>query len=533
MVACRRAPGTGVIATSLVAAAVLLAPRVPALVRDSTRTEQVVLGASAAFALWIVLLVLLSDVTALSWLGVQSRFVGGVTLAVPVLLVLLVPALTPASRLIDQLLGLVAVVLAAGAVYGVVQYAGLDPMPWAVGGAAVIVIGLLRLEDRRWQGWFLAAVRAGGVVAGSAAVAVGAAIGDGNGIARVSFWRTATRMWADAPVTGQGVGRFESNYRTFRAPDEVTALGATERDLPVDTAHHLLFDLAANAGTPAVLLWLTVLVGTGLLLRHGWVSGDGPEQVRFLALAAAMGAYTVQSAISLPIITTVYLGWLLIGLTVAASMAARREREQRGRRSKGKGAKAGGRRGSGRGRTGGRRAATSRADIAAGVLALVAAVGVAVPAYDVWLTTNDLGRGRSAVSQQRPDIGLALATSATERTGWWPETWHLASEAARAAGDDGQALFAAEQAISADPLDRPGRFLQIEVLQPDEMDAVGELLAELRALDPDGLDLHLDVLRFARAVDDDALAREVADIVAQVIDEDHPRWEQLKALRAG
>ena len=47
-------PRLGVIATSLVAAAVLLAPRVPALVRDSTRTEQVVLGASAAFALWIM-----------------------------------------------------------------------------------------------------------------------------------------------------------------------------------------------------------------------------------------------------------------------------------------------------------------------------------------------------------------------------------------------------------------------------------------------------------------------------------------------
>ena len=42
-------------------------------------------------------------------------------------MVLIVPALAPASRLIDQLLGLVAVVLAAGAVCGVVQYAGLDP----------------------------------------------------------------------------------------------------------------------------------------------------------------------------------------------------------------------------------------------------------------------------------------------------------------------------------------------------------------------------------------------------------------------
>ena len=149
----------------------------------------------------------------------------------------------------------------------------------------------------------------------------------------------------------------------------------------------------------------------------------------------------------------------------------------------------------------------------------------------MFLTSSDLGNAISAVSAEEPEIALARATSATERSPWWPDAWHLASQAASALGDLQRAGAAAAAAIDADPLDLRGRLLLIEVDRLRDAEAVGDHLAELRELDPNGLDLHLEVLRHAREVDDEALAREAASIVEQVIDETHPRWEVLVELR--
>lgn len=493
-------------------------------------------------------------------------------------------------REFDLWLGALTVVLAASVLYVLVQWAGLDPMPWAVsrggspvgfygntncvgavlclatplawwlwtrgrtwrvpaaalamaswvgmyaasvrlgavaalGAAVVIAIGLVRVADRRWQGWFIAAVPAGGVLAGTAVVAVAAAFGDRNGVARISFWQTSLRMGADAPLLGQGVGRYEPRYRLMRAPEEVTALGATPRDLPVDTSHNFLMDLLATAGVPAALLWFVVLVGTGLLLRRGWLSQDGSTRIRFLTLAASLGAHSVQAAISVPIVTTVYLGWFLIGLTLAASLLLERNTNATGRA--GRRGRHGTRGGRGRKRSQG----VDRADVVSGIVAGALVLAVAVPALNVWQTSRDLGPAANAISREATDAALPFALSANERSPWWPEPWHLTSQAAIGEGDVALAREAAERAIEIDPLDRRGRYLLIEVDESEGLEGVGEQLRQLRSIDPNGMDLNFDLLRYARAVGDADLAEEAVQILEQVIDEEHPRWQELEGLR--
>ncbi|MFP4150236.1 MAG: tetratricopeptide repeat protein, partial [Nitriliruptoraceae bacterium] len=153
-----------------------------------------------------------------------------------------------------------------------------------------------------------------------------------------------------------------------------------------------------------------------------------------------------------------------------------------------------------------------------------------IPAFSVWSTTVDLGTSATALAEGRTDIALVAGRSAAERSPWWPEPWHSTSRAARQAGELAEARAAAERAIAADPLDRQGWFLLIEIDQTEDLDAVGEHLAELRQIDPNGLDLHLNVLRYARATDDDDLAQQAAAVIEQVIDEDNPRWEEYQTL---
>jgi len=270
---------------------------------------------------------------------------------------------------------------------------------------------------------------------------------------------------------------------------------------------------------------LAVLVTLGLLLRRGWLEAAAAGQVRFLALAAAVGAHTVQASISVPIVTTVYLGWFLAGLTLAASLTVRRDAAGSSMRRKA-------RRPSNRKKRGKKGSSIDTVQVVAAVAAGVIAVVLAIPAWQIYSTSGDMGLASSAVGRDAPEVALPAARAASERSPWWPEAWHLTSRAARQDGDVELATTAAQQAVEADPLDRDGRYLLLMLAEEaGDTDAVMQQLAGLRETDPHGFQLHIDVLRFARGIGDEELAGEAATVVERAIGPEHPRWSEFESLR--
>src|SRR6056297_2341527 len=136
-------PRLGFITVTSAALFVACAPAYKPLVAKLDPVARALLAVSAAYALWVVVTTLVGDVPRLSVIGQQSRFVGSAALVAPVVLVAVLPVILPDTRQIDRVIGVFAAMIAAGGVYGVVQYLGLDPMPWAVpfGGRPVSFFG--------------------------------------------------------------------------------------------------------------------------------------------------------------------------------------------------------------------------------------------------------------------------------------------------------------------------------------------------------------------------------------------------------
>lgn len=575
-------PRLSVVAVGAVVLLATTAPELPGLFARLPREARWLVLAALAFVLWVLLSVVFSGVPRLSLLGQQSRFVGGVALVAPVLLVPSLPVVVPTLRQWDRVLGLLAAMIAAGALYAVVQFLGLDPMPWAVpfggrpvsffgnsnfvgavlclgvplavwiwtrgglwrsasvalliavvwailaaqvrlgmvaaaAGLAVTLFVLARLPWPRLQTGLVAAVPIGGVFAGLGVVAIGAAIGDRNGLARVSFWQTAGRMWAEAPLLGQGIGRFEPAYRRVRTPSEVTVGGVVDHDLPVDSSHAFVIDLAATGGTPAVLLWLSVLVLTGLLLARLLVNAQGwVPRVRVATLSGMLGAHAVQSSVSVPIITTVWLGWFLVALTLALVAVHEAPRARRGAKSR-------------RSRV---RRRWTRTELVAVGLAVVLALPVALSALRLFNSTRDVGTSRVMQSAEQFEAALPAAQSAAQRTPWWPQAWHETSRSAVGTGDTDLGLEAAVQAVEIDDSDRLGLLLlrDIDSQVRSEADAL-VWYEQLLLGDPNGLDLNLDVLRVARNVGDDDLAEGAIEVLDQILEPGYPQWELYVSLR--
>ncbi len=114
----------------------------------------------------------------------------------------------------------------------------------------------------------------------------------------------------------------------------------------------------------------------------------------------------------------------------------------------------------------------------------------------------------------------------------WPNRGRLRGTAATQ-GEPDLARTAAARAVTADPMDRRGRYLTMEVEQDEDITALGALLLELRRLDPNGLDVHLDLRRYACLVEDPDLALTAAEVLEQVIEAEHSLWPEIESLRTG
>ncbi|HVS19855.1 MAG TPA: putative O-glycosylation ligase, exosortase A system-associated [Planctomycetota bacterium] len=75
---------------------------------------------------------------------------------------------------------------------------------------------------------------------------------DGSAQGRLAAWRTAIRMASDNPIFGVGLYRFQEEYRTYAATPDETARAT----------HNAYLQIWAECGTPALLMYLFLLVGS-------------------------------------------------------------------------------------------------------------------------------------------------------------------------------------------------------------------------------------------------------------------------------
>ena len=68
---------------------------------------------------------------------------------------------------------------------------------------------------------------------------------------RVQYWQSSSRMIADHPIVGCGIGNFREYYTQYKLPTASESIA---------DPHNLFFEIATNAGLPALLCFIALLV---------------------------------------------------------------------------------------------------------------------------------------------------------------------------------------------------------------------------------------------------------------------------------
>ena len=408
----------------------------------------------------------------------------------------------------------------------------------ATAGAIAFALSLPVTRWRQLQSWLIAAIPTATVFAGLGVVWVGfRLLEDRTSLAREGYWSAAVPMWADNALVGVGVGRFQAFHRFYRPESAVIEQG---RDATVDSSHAWLLDLLATTGTPGALLWLVVLVGTGLLLRRAWlraaeqadsdvdvdVARARAQQVRIALMVGLLAAHGTQSSISVPIAPTVWLGWLLVALSLGVALAtapAPARRRSRNRRTIAQDFRE-------RDRSAAPSGGVSRETVVA-VAAVVLVGTVAVPAWSVWLSSWNLGDSAKYRSAEDYDEAARVTAEATARTPWWPRTWDEESAVAMLRGRQQHALETSLASLDADPRNRLAlrQLVRISAWIDDE-DASEPWYERLAELDPRGYDLHREMAEWAIDTGRYELAEHAIEVARAAIEPGMRQQGQLDDL---
>jgi hypothetical protein len=193
-----------------------------------------------------------------------------------------------------------------------------------LGMAAGVVVLVWRGGDRRRRRALLAATLA---VAAITAALVASPLGqpvrsrvrwfveDPEGGGRLQLWRDAAKLAVARPLLGVGLDTFGREF----APFESLELAQRFPDRFVESPHNTFLDYATNAGAPAVLCFLTLMI---VAFRSAWRAGDA-------ALLAALTAGLLAAQFVADTITTRLLLLSLAALTLPAA-----PRQQAGRASR-------------------------------------------------------------------------------------------------------------------------------------------------------------------------------------------------------
>jgi O-antigen ligase len=137
---------------------------------------------------------------------------------------------------------------------------------------------------------------------------------------RGDYWRAAWRMFTDNPVFGVGLGNYGDYFNRYRDAAQVARRGPA---VGSDVAHSLPLDFLAMGGLTLGIVYLTLIIYSVYLVISKIRSLDGVNKRQGHIVFSLLGAYLLQSLISIDQIGLAIWGWIFIG--VALSFAKERK----------------------------------------------------------------------------------------------------------------------------------------------------------------------------------------------------------------
>lgn len=342
-------------------------------------------------------------------------------------------------------------------------------------GAAVGVVALHHAWTRggNWRrvgvpvAAVVAVVAGGLVVAGILQTGPLSALGAESGVElRRGYWDAAVGMISDNPILGVGPERYVYAFRTNRS---FQAAANTDVMIENDAAHNILLHHGTAGGLVLMLAFVVLVVAVAVYAVRGF---RHPQvDTRLLAGAVAvLAGYLVQGLVSIDVAALASLGWVAMGLVLAASRPPPVTVKARGRKPK---------------RVKPPRPATVGWPrlTAAGV---IVAVAVAVAAQPLRAETQ-------ALSGQRQTSGDGTRLAAD--IGVWDPRYDEALGLSRVAGDgDGVALL--ESLYDRKSLTGSGAIQAARRLAPDDPAAAAVWYQRALQLDPLHPELRLEAAQF-------------------------------------
>jgi tetratricopeptide (TPR) repeat protein len=137
---------------------------------------------------------------------------------------------------------------------------------------------------------------------------------------RGDYWRAAWRMFRDNPVFGVGLGNYGDYFNRYRDAAQVARRGPA---VGSDVAHSIPLDFLAMGGFTLGIAYLALIFYSVYLVISKIRSFDGVNKQQGYIIFSLLGAYLLQSLISIDQIGLAVWGWIFIG--VALSFAKERK----------------------------------------------------------------------------------------------------------------------------------------------------------------------------------------------------------------
>lgn len=138
----------------------------------------------------------------------------------------------------------------------------------------------------------------------------------GSMSARVYYWDTALRMWADFPLTGVGLDQYGDWLRTYRTTEEV------QRNITADSAHSVYLDILSGGGFLLFALFVFFALFTIWSIIRVMKRSTTPP-IEFLILVGLWTAHQAQSLISIGHIGVAIWGWVFTGMIIGYELKTR------------------------------------------------------------------------------------------------------------------------------------------------------------------------------------------------------------------